>query len=310
MPEKFNLQQHVTNQIIEALEKGVPPWTRGWKSKNADSLGMPPLPINLSSKKKYRGINILLLWDAQEKGSFESRYWVTYKQAQELGGTVKQGEKSTMVGYYSSINPCEEHKKNVVADCATCEPRGFWKYYRVFNTDQCEGLKVPSQTITPVVVDSRELTPNEMGEMILKASGAKIEHRSILKSPHYNIGTDKIVLPHQAQFIDDDNYYRTALHELTHWTGAAHRLKRDFANRFGTKAYAFEELVAELGSAFLCAEIGVMGLLEKHAAYIDGWLDVLKRDKGAIFTAASKASDAFEYLLAYLENSSSATEVA
>ncbi len=300
--EKFNLQQHVTNQILEALETGVKPWQKGWKSKGNDlTCGIGPIPVNLKSKKHYRGINILLLWDAAEKAGYTSRYWLTYKQATELGGTVRKGEKSTMVGFYSTYSKCEAHKEAKQEDCKHCQKgAGFWRYYSAFNVEQCEGIEIPD--VITVDEPERKTEANKWGEAILKNSGAKIIHKSALKSPCYSPVMDEIRLPHQAQFVNDEAYYATALHELTHWTGAEKRLNRQFGKRFGDEAYAFEELVAELGSAFLCAEIGNQGTLDRHASYIDNWINVLKRDKAAIFTAASKASDAFEYCLAFKQD--------
>jgi antirestriction protein ArdC len=295
--EKFNLQQHITNQIIESLETGVKPWVQGWDNK---AFHLHHIPVNLSSKKRYRGVNVLLLWAVAMNKGYKSRYWVTYKQATELGGTVRKGEKSSMVCYYSTMPKCKVHGKDKQDDCKACEHSvGFWKYYLAFNVEQCEGLEYPE---TPVIDDkTRDTESNAMAETILRNSGAKIEHRAVLDAPHYSHGLDKIVLPHQNQFRNDAAYYATALHELTHWTGHEKHLNRQFGKRFGDSAYAFEELVAELGSAFLCAEVGNVGTLDRHVSYIDNWLNVLKKDKSAIFTAASKASDAYEYCLAFSE---------
>jgi antirestriction protein ArdC len=279
--DKFDLYQTITDQIIGAIEAGVkrdgkPLWS------GAGSSGMP---YNQTSGKTYSGVNVLILWLAAMDNGFASSAWLTYKQATALGGNIKKGSKGQQVVYYSTM-------ERESTDHATGEinPRkvGFLKSYTVFNLGQCEGIEANIVT--------RAFHGNEAAEALLHASGAVILEQG--GKAYCRPSTDEIYMPERSRFITDEAFYAVALHELTHWTGHPSRLDRDFSGRFGTEAYAFEELVAELGAAFSCADLGLIpATLDNHASYIDSWLKVLKSDKRAIFTAASQASKAHGWLM-------------
>lgn len=285
--DKFDLHQSITDKIIAAIEAGVkrdgkPLWC------GAGSSGMP---YNQTSGKTYSGVNVLILWLAAIDHGFASSAWLTYKQATALGGNIKKGSKGQQVVYYSTI-------ERDSTDHATGEinPKkvGFLKSYTVFNLEQCEGIEAD------IVI--RTFLGNEAAETLLQASGAVILEQG--GKAYYRPSTDEIYMPDRSRFITDEAFYSVALHELTHWTGHPSRLDRDFSGRFGTEAYAFEELVAELGAAFSCADLGLIpSTMDNHASYIDSWLKVLKNDKKAIFTAASQASKAHSWLMAAAANS-------
>lgn len=289
---KFDLYEHVTNQIIESLESGTTPWQKPWNSDGFHH----PLPINFSSKKAYRGINIPLLWHAEIKNGYKTDAWVTYKQAKDLGGQVKEGEKSTMVVFWNFL------EKESVDDPTKVKKIPFLKYYNVFNLDQVSGVELP------------ELTPYEPNsiEALVNVDQLVLDHKVDLRiggdHAYCSRATGHIQMPESEKFKSQADYYATLLHELTHWSGHPNRLDRTFGERFGDQAYAFEELVAEMGSAFLCADLGVQGKVQ-HDSYIASWLKVLKSDKKAIFTASSKAQQAHQFLV-NLEDSQTLKEVA
>jgi antirestriction protein ArdC len=280
--DKYDIYQTITDKIIAAIEAGVqrdgkPLWS------GAGSSGMP---YNQTSGKTYSGVNVLILWLAAMERGFASSAWLTYKQATALGGNIKKGSKGQQVVYFSTM-------ERESTDHATGEinPRkvGFLKSYTVFNLEQCEGIEANIVT--------RTFLGNEAAEALLQASGAVI--LELGGKAIYRPSTDEIYLPERSRFVTDEAFYSVALHELTHWTGHPSRLDRDFSGRFGTEAYAFEELVAELGAAFACADLGLIpATMDNHASYIDSWLKVLKNDKKAIFTAASQASEAHGWLMA------------
>jgi antirestriction protein ArdC len=280
------LYQEITDKIVRQIEAGTIPWVQPWASGQTLSL-----PVNVSTDRTYSGVNILLLWDALFTRGFSANRWLTFKQARELGGTVRKGEHGATVVYADRFTPKSDDGTD-----ADDTPRRipFLKRYTVFNVAQCEGL--PGElTMTLPTVSRRE--PVESAEALIAAS--KAVFRRGLAQAFYHTGEDFIAVPEQDQFFAPINFYRTALHELTHWTGAKHRLNRDFTGRFGSEAYAREELVAEMGSAFLCASLGIVPTV-RHADYIATWLEVLKNDARAIVSAASHASKASDFLLAFL----------
>lgn len=276
-----DLYQAVTNKIIAALEAGTPPWIRAWTRTSVSSL-----PVNASSKRAYRGINVvLLMMEAMIRGYTENS-WLTYLQASELGGRVRAGSHGTTVIFY---------KQREVRDAESDQddsPRTIplLRAFTVFNLDQITGL--PAHMSQPVEPPS--WNPLERAESLLAASGAEIRHGGNRAS--YDPHGDHIQLPERASFPDAGCFYATALHELSHWSGAPSRLNRDLKGRFGDSAYAMEELIAEMSSAFLCASLGIEGKLQ-HAAYVSSWLNIMKQDKRAVFTAAAKAQAAADFLL-------------
>jgi len=266
---KRDIYQDVTNQIVQAIENGPEAWARCWKAT---------MPQNGITGRVYNGINVLLLWLAADRGGFGSSDWMTYRQAAAAGGQVKKGERGTTVVFYKkrTITEKDESGEDVKKDVP------MLKAFTVFNREQVEGLPE---------VEAVEVARVEDAEGIMAGSGAVF----VGGEPAYVPSKDVIRMPAVYDFQTVEHYYATAFHELTHWTGSKKRLNRDLSGRFGCEAYAAEELIAEIGSAFLCAKVGIQGEL-RHAGYVQNWLKVLKADKRAVFTAASHASKAAEYL--------------
>jgi len=258
-----NIAQTITDSIIKQLESGVAPWVKPWHSHGVDA------PYNPIAKRYYNGINFVQL--SMMPGSTHN--WVTYKQAQSVGAQVRKGSKGVQVIYFSPLE---------VTDKATGDAKKIpmLKTYTVFNADQVDGLELPAPT------ERTEIEAVESCEAFIKAQRARIQFGG--NRAFYVPSLDYIQLPELDQFKSTPDYYATALHELSHWTGHESRLNRDFKNRFGSEAYAFEELVAELGSAMLCAHLKIDGQLQ-HASYIDSWLKVLKDDPKNILKASALA---------------------
>lgn len=288
---KVDVFQRVTDSIIAQLEKGVRPWQRPWAVKGTRGGGM--LPLNAVSGRPYRGINVFLLWsDAITKG-YASPYWLTYKQALGLGGNVKKGEKGSFIVYANRV------EKPSKSDPSETDSVFFWKGFTVFNAEQCEGLPekfYPAQPDeNPDETEARKIARIGHADSYFAKVGATLKHGG--GRAFYSPSGDFIQMPEIDAFKDAESYYATLGHEHVHWTGAKARLDRDFSGRFGDEAYAAEELVAELGSAFLCAQLGLtLEPREDHAAYLASWLKVLKGDKRFIVQAASKAQKAVDYL--------------
>jgi antirestriction protein ArdC len=278
----------VTDRIITDLEKGVRTWMKPWSGEHAAGRISRPLRHN---GIPYRGMNILLLWgEAMEKG-YAAPIWMTFKQAIELKAHVRKGERSALVVYANSVTRTETDEKSG-EDVERSIP--FMKGYAVFNVEQIEGLPEHyyAKPENPLPLSERI----ESADRFMSATGASISHGG--NSAFYAPGPDRIQMPPFEAFRDKESYYATALHELTHWTKAKHRLDRSFeAKRFGDQGYAREELVAELGAAFLCADLGITPeIRDDHAAYLGHWLGVLKEDKRAIFSAAAHAQRAADFL--------------
>jgi len=284
-----SLYDDVTAKIIAELEAGRFPWVQPWGTAGTAS---PGLPRNALTGRQYSGVNVLILWGAVIDSGFPSQSWLTFRQALEAGGSVRKGEKGTTVVYADRFIPKGEAER---ASRADEDPRAipFLKRFTVFNVDQCEGLR-PGLAADPAPLPEREIVP--VAEALIKAS--KADFRIGGSKAFYVPSQDFIQVPPQPAFYDQINYYRTALHELTHWTGHGSRLARDFSGSFGTKPYAREELAAEMGSAFLCAALGIEPTV-RHADYLAHWLEVLREENRAIFRAASAASKAADYLLAF-----------
>ena len=282
----MNIQQlyaSVTYRIIKDLEAGVAPWVKPWR--NGRTTGI--MPHNGATHRPYNGINVMILWAEREQHGYDTSNWMTYRQALALGGQVRKGEKATTVVFT---------KKLTVKDRETEEEKkvGMLRTYAVFNEDQIDGLPIESVAIIPP--EKRD----ERIEGFIAATEASIRIGG--NKACYIPSLDFIALPEKRQFKSLEHFYATSLHELGHWTGAKPRLDRDLSKRFGTKSYAAEELIAELTAAFLCAHLNIQGEL-KHAEYIATWITLLKEDDRAIFTAASKASQAAEYLRSFSEES-------
>jgi antirestriction protein ArdC len=286
-PTKCDIYSEITDKIISQIEAGILPWVQPWAGGSALSL-----PKNASTAKSYSGVNILLLWDALFTRGYDRNQWLTFKQAIAIGGAVRKGEKGTTAVYADSFVPKKEQE---AASQRDGEPRrvAFLKRFTLFNIAQCDGL--PAELFAPIAAVS-ETNAIPAAETLLASSGATIQRGG--ERAYYNTVEDFIRIPEQSSFFEPINFYRTALHELTHWVGHKSRLARDFSGRFGNEAYAREELVAELGSAFLCASLGIVPTV-RHADYIGNWLTILKNDSRAIVSAASHASKASDFLLAF-----------
>jgi antirestriction protein ArdC len=288
----FDIHAHITDQIIAGIEAGVADWQMPWRRAQ----GALHRPQNAATGKAYQGVNILSLWVAAEHHGYSMPLWATYKQWQEKGAQVCKGERGTPIVFYKELERTSEEGADNAETQRTMFARASW----VFNAAQVEGFAPP---IADEVSLENRITPIDAAEALIQATGATV--RETGDRAFYNWSEDYVGMPERARFTGTDSstptdaWYATHLHELTHWTGAKHRLDRDLANRFGSEAYAMEELIAELGSAFLCADLGLTSAPRPdHAAYVAHWLKVLKDDKRAIFAAASQADRAARYLTA------------
>lgn len=285
---RVSLYDSVTNRIVAELEAGRVPWVQPWGLSGSASAA---LPHNGLSGRAYSGINILILWGAVIEAGWPTQCWLTFRQALEAGGNVRKGERGTTVVYADRFIPKGEAER-VSRDGGEARAVAFLKSFTVFNVAQCEGLR-EGVGVDPMPLPERDIVP--VAEAVIAASG--IDFRIGGDKAFYVPAHDYVQVPPQPAFFDQVNYYRTALHELTHGTGHPSRLDRKLLNPFGSKDYAREELVAEMGSAFLCAALGIEPSV-RHADYIGSWLDVLREDNRAIFRAASLASKAADWLLA------------
>jgi antirestriction protein ArdC len=287
--ERQDIYTRITAAIVSELEKGTRPWTRPWSAEHAAGRITRPLRHN---GEPYSGINVLSLWASASVQGFSAPIWMTFKQALDFKAHVRKGEKGSPVVYANALLRKE-------TDAATGDETEhaihFLKGYTVFNVEQIEGL--PAQFYAPAEKPRAE-APQRIShaEAFFAATGADVSHGG--SRAFYRPSTDSIVMPGFEAFRDAESYYSTLAHETTHWTSHASRLARDFGSkRFGSEAYAVEELVAELGAAFLCADLDLaLEPREDHASYIANWLKVLKDDNRAIFTAASHAQRAVDFL--------------
>ena len=285
--------ERITAAIAAALAGDLPAWRKPWRTIRES--GAATIPRNAITGKSYRGINVPLLWCRQD----QDMRFLTYRQAAEHGGHVKRGEHGTQVVFWqkrqlkSRDDNGEETERSAL----------LLKLYTVFNISQTEGVQLPKPRD---VVEPRD-PPVIMLDVFAKL-GATVRHGG--DQACYAPGPDVICLPRPEAFSSSDAYAATGLHEATHWSGARPRLDRDLTGRFGTRAYAAEELIAELGSAYLSAELGVNMALEHHAAYIDTWRQLLRDDPRAVFTAASKAQAAADYILIKLRPAAVSAEAA
>jgi len=282
---KKDFYQEVTNQVIEALEQDVKPWSCPW-----DVTQTSGIPSNFDTHKEYQGMNIMLLWMSAQMNRFSSSQWLTFKQAKALGGQVRRGEKGTHIFFYKQVE-----KKSKELDDEN-ETYSMLKTYVVFNIDQIDGLDGEDNIESVIVRDDVTLVSEV--EYFIESTGAKVSYHG--QKAYYRPSTDEVVIPERNRFHSTENLYATIMHELTHWTGHQTRLVRDNKGKFGSKDYAFEELIAELGAAFLMADFGFIGDVQ-HESYIASWLEVLKNDKRYIFKAAAQASKAHQYLKALVK---------
>lgn len=278
----------ITSQIVANLERGVRPWIRPWNAEHAAGPITRPLRHN---GQPYTGINVLSLWASASVQGFVAPIWMTYRQASALGAYVRRGEKGSPVVYADSIT---RNDADVDGGAEVERAIRFLKGYTVFNVEQIEGL--PVEYHTPAAPRLEFVARIARAEAFFEATGATVNHGG--SRAFYRPATDMIVLPPFEAFRDAQSYYATLAHETVHWTAHESRLARDFGGkRFGSEAYAIEELVAELGAAFLCADLDLaLEPREDHVAYIANWLEVLKNDNHAIFTASSHAQRAADFI--------------
>lgn len=286
---RADVYEEITNKIISQLEDGRLPWAQPWARNGNSPVAMP---LNASTGRNYSGINILLLWGAAIEHEFAGQSWLTFRQALSLGGNVRKGERGTTVVYADKFVPQSEKDR---AQQSGDEPSAipFLKRFTVFNADQCEGLPdhiapqappVPEGLIDPTV------------QAIIAATG--IDFRIGGDRAFYVPRHDYVQVPPPQAYFETIDWHRTALHELGHATGHPSRLDRDLSGSFGCKKYAFEELIAEMAAAFSCAALGIEPTV-RHADYIGSWLEVLREDKRAVIRAASQASKAADWILAF-----------
>jgi antirestriction protein ArdC len=279
--------EDITRQIIEAIEAGAGeyrmPWHRLGQAVHA--------PLNATTGRRYRGVNVLLLWATAEAKGYSSGRWATYQQWRQMGGQVRRGEKATAILFWKSLasggpDPIDQDEQE-----QDNRARLIARVYHVFNADQVNNL--PSAPL-PSLDDGQRIAE---AEKFFSNIGGDIRHGGDVAC--YLPALDQIRMPHFSQFRSPGAYYSVLAHELTHWTGAKSRLDRDLCGRFGSSRYAMEELVAELGAAFLMAELGLPSEPRRdHAPYLAHWLDILREDSRAIVTAASKAQLAADFLIA------------
>ncbi|AOF98612.1 ArdC family protein [Sphingobium sp. RAC03] len=283
----------ITDLIIRKLEEGVPPWTRPWRASG----GGRPLR---HCGTPYTGINNLYLWAISDLRGYRSRFWMTYRQAEALGGHVRKGESGSVSVYYSSFTKVES---NPNTGAETERSIRFLRHYIVFNADQIDGLPAYFYPLdeVPAPVDPSE--HQAVIDRFFDAIPADVRHGG--NRAYFNPTFDYIQLPHKRSFKSMEYYASTRAHESCHWSGHANRLARKFGKRFGDMAYSFEELVAEIGSGLVCSELGLPNELhDSHASYVGHWLGVLRGEKTAIIHAASKAEQAFSYLRSFSEEAS------
>jgi antirestriction protein ArdC len=282
--EKRDVYAVVTAQVIDAIERGVGNWRMPWHTSGRYAFS----PINVASRKYYRGINTVCLWAAAQAKGYESGEWATYQQWQDRGVQVRKGEKSTTVVFWKFANQSRESQDDGDQP-ANGSRLLFTKGYSVFNAAQVDGYTPKADKEMPIPERI------EQADAFFTAVGADVRHGG--NQAFYSPATDHIQMPPFQAFRDAVSYYSILAHEHTHWTASAVRCNRELGKRFGDNAYAAEELIAELGAAFTCAHLGLSTEpREDHAQYIQSWLRVLKADKRAIFTAASKAQQACDWL--------------
>jgi len=286
---RTGLYDEITNRIIAELEAGRMPWVQPWGTSAAKA--PLALPKSAATGRQYSGINILILWGAATERAFTNQSWLTFRQALSLGGRVRKGERGTTVVYADRFVPVDE-KRHASKNGEEAKAIPFLKRFTVFNSDQCDDLEIATTTSPP---PPGLIEPQV--EYLIKATG--VDFRIGGNRAFYVPTGDYVQVPPPQAYFESINWHRTALHELAHATGHPSRLNRDLSGSFGTRKYAFEELVAEISAAFGCASLGIVPTI-RHADYIGSWLDVLREDNRAIIRAASQASKVSDYLLSFL----------
>lgn len=280
--ERSDVYQRITEQIIKAIEQGAEKWQMPWHRSQT-------IPVNAATSKPYRGVNVLTLWAIAAQQNYRSGIWATYAQWLALGAQVRKGEKSAFIIFWKFRDQADEIEDEQGEDGTATKRGPIARGYNVFNADQVDGFVLPE---LPILPPTQRI---EAADRFFAGLNADLRHGG--SRAFYSPARDFIQLPEFGAFKEANAYYATLAHESIHWTAAPHRLHRDLKNRFGTEAYAAEELIAELGAAFLCADLGLANEPRPdHAAYVQTWLKALRNDSRAIFTAASKAQAAVDWL--------------
>ena len=294
MKTRFDVHQEITNRIVAAIEAGAGefklPWHRAASTRS---------PINATTGRAYRGVNILSLWITTQALGYELHEWATFKQWQERGVNVRKGERGTPIVFYKNLH-VESSDVDASEDAEGGRTIPFARASWVFNAAQVDG-----HVAHAAVLPERPLFERIASvDRVIEATGAQIEYGG--SRACYNRLTDRISIPDERAFFGTETstaqeaFYSTILHELAHHSGSESRLNREKGKRFADRAYAFEELIAELSAAFLCSELGITNdPRPDHAQYMAQYLTILKNDKKAIFTAAAAASAATDFILAF-----------
>ena len=291
--DRPNVYQIVTDRIIASLKDGIIPWEKPWK---APTFSGGNFPRNFLTGKPYRGVNVFLLWGTR----YSSPFWLTFRQALELGGNVRKGEKGSQIVFYKQLRSRQDQTEDAPTEKGSqAKDRApfILTYYTVFNIEQCEGLTIP--TVEPI--PAQPVNADGTCEAIVTGWATRPAIRTEVASEgraYYRPSTDTVHLPARFRFIDTAHYYATLFHELVHSTGHESRLARTFGERFGDELYSKEELVAETGAAFLCA---IAGIATKHTeqnttAYIQNWIAKLEQDNRLIVQAAANAQRAVDLI--------------
>jgi antirestriction protein ArdC len=301
-----SIYEEVTSRILAEMEAGILPWAQPWENAGGGSAPFAR-PRNVSTGKTYSGINILILWGAGFERGYLHQLWLTFKQCQLLGGCVRKGERGSTIVHVDTFTPKGEKNKAATSGEEAKLPAPlengvpFLKRYSVFNISQCD---IPDEVLTKAGLDLTQTALEQIDETlvdlrmraIMANSGADIRFGGDMA--YYAPSPDYIQLPNPSAYFESVNVNRTAAHELIHWSGHKSRLNRDFSTKHGVTAYACEKLVAELGAAFVCATLGIQPTV-RHADYLGAWLEIMRADTRAIFQAASHASKAADYVLAF-----------
>ena len=283
---RADIYERITAQIVSAIEAGAGDYKMPWHHQGSAA----SRPANVVSGKPYRGANVLMLWIAAENAGYSSGLWGTYRQWVERGGQVRKGERATPIVFWKISRP--DQGENSDSGDSTDDGghvRLFARSYSVFNVDQVDGYTLPA---VPVLPETERLAHAE-------AFYANLQIPTVYggSEAFYRPSTDTVQMPPFEAFLEPAGYYSVLFHEGLHATAAKHRCDRDLSGRFGSEAYAFEEIIADVGSSMLLADLGIaVHPRPDHAAYIASWLKVLKNDTSAIFTAASKAQQAADWM--------------
>lgn len=301
--QRADIYTRITEKIVHDLAAGVRPWMKPWSAGNMGGRVTRPLRHN---GQPYSGMNVLLLWSEQMAQGFESPTWMTFKQAVELGASVRKGETGSTVVFASRFTKAGPDGKGGETD----REIPFLKAYTVFNLEQIDGL--PDRFHARPELITAPIERIDTAEHFFRNTGAVIRHGG--NQAFYAPSPDIIHMPHFETFRDVESYYATLSHESVHWTASEHRVGRDLSRYAKDKSErAREELIAELGSCFLCADLGIAPELEPrpdHAAYLQSWLSVLANDKRAIFQAAAHAQRAVAFLHSLQGNEAEIREAA